>query len=132
MQGFIRFQYSDSLTKQIHHWLIGKENADLKEQALKEIWDTTEAKADLQTELSFSHVLQRLNITQPKKSRIIYLSPLKYAAAVAILCVSVAMTFWLTKHAVESKTVLMVEQYIKNGQTGRIVLPDGSTAHLNS
>lgn len=132
LQGFIRFQYSDSLTKQIHHWLIGKENADLKEQALKEIWDTTEAKADLQTELSFSHVLQRLNITQPKKSRIIYLSPLKYATAVAILCVSVAMTFWLTKNAVESKTVLMVEQYIKNGQTGRIVLPDGSTAHLNS
>ena len=44
LQGFIRFQYSDSLTKQIHHWLIGKENADLKEQALKEIWDTTEAK----------------------------------------------------------------------------------------
>ena len=29
LQGFIRFQYSDSLTKQIHHWLIGKENADL-------------------------------------------------------------------------------------------------------
>ena len=68
LQGFIRFQYSDSLTKQIHHWLIGKENADLKEQALKEIWDTTEAKADLQTELSFSHVLQGHSVNSIKST----------------------------------------------------------------
>jgi transmembrane sensor len=132
LQNFVRFQYSDSLTKQIQHWLIGKDNSDLKEQALKEIWDTTEAKADSQTELSFSHVLQRLNVAQPEKSRSIHFPLWRYAAAVAILCVSVITTFWLTKNTVESKSVLMVEQYIKKGETGSIVLPDGSTAHLNS
>lgn len=132
LQNFISFQYSDSLTKQVHRWLIEKDKADLKEQALKEAWDTIEAKADRQTELSFNHVLERLNVSPSKRTRIIHLPIWKYAAAVAVLCISIATTFWVTKETVESKTVLMVEQYIKNGQTGRIVLPDGSTAHLNS
>ena len=132
LQNFIHFQYSDNLTKQIHRWLISAEKSEEKEQALKEIWADTNAKADYHTEMSFNHVLERLNVSQPKRTKVFHFSVWKYAAALFILCVSVATTFWLTKHTVESKSVLMVEQYIKNGQTGRVVLPDGSMAYLNS
>lgn len=130
---FTRFDYSDSLTGEIHHWLIQNRHQDLKEEALRKVWDETQAKSDACTEESFQQVLNHLqvsNVTAPRTRRLVVWG--RYAAAIAILCVSVVSTFLLTKHAMKQTTVAMVEKYIRNGETGIVNLPDGSVAHLNS
>lgn len=129
---FTRFNYSDSLTNEIHHWLLQDRHENLKEEALKKVWNETKAKSDSRTEESFQQVLHRLQVSPVSVSRTYEMSFWRYAAAVAVLCVSVVSTFWLTKHYVEQPTVSMVEKYIRYGETGVINLPDGSVAHLNS
>ena len=129
---FTRFNYSDSLTNEIHHWLLQNRHENLKEEALKKVWNETKAKSDSRTEESFQQVLHRLQVSPVSVSRTYEMSFWRYAAAVAVLCVSVVSTFWLTKHYVEQPTVSMVEKYIRYGETGVINLPDGSVAHLNS
>lgn len=129
---FTRFDYSDSLTDEIHHWLIQKHHQGLKEKALRKVWDETQAKPDACTEESFQQVLNRLQISNVILSRTHHWGVWRYTAAVAILCISVVSTFLLTKHAMRQTTVSMVEKYIRNGETGIIDLPDGSVAYLNS
>lgn len=127
---FTRFNYSDSLTNEIHRWLLQNRHEDLKEEALRKVWNETEAKSDSRTEESLQQVLHRLQVSPV--SRTYEMSVWRYAAAVAVLCVSIVSTFWLTKHYVEQPSVSMVEKYIRYGETGVINLPDGSVAHLNS
>lgn len=129
---FTRFNYSDSLTNEIHLWLIQNRHKDLKVDALKKVWDETKAKPDSCTEKAFRQVLERLQVSSAFVHHTYHLSMWKYAAAVAILCVSVISTFWLTKHYVEQPSISMIEKYIRYGETGVINLPDGSVAHLNS
>ena len=127
---FTRFNYSDSLTNEIHRWLLQNRHEDLKEEALRKVWNETKAKSDSRTEESLQQVLHRLQVSPV--SRTYEMSVWRYAAAVAVLCVSIVSTFWLTKHYVEQPSVSMVEKYIRYGETGVINLPDGSVAHLNS
>lgn len=127
---FTRFNYSDSLTNEVHHWLLQNRHEDLKEEALKKVWDETKVRSDLHTEESFQQVLHRLQISPV--SRVYGISIWRYAAMVAVLCVSVVSTFWLTRRYVEHSSVSMIEKYIRHGETGSVNLPDGSVAYLNS
>lgn len=105
---FTRFNYSDSLTNEIHRWLLQNRHEDLKEEALRKVWNETKAKSDSRTEESLQQVLHRLQVSPV--SRTYEMSVWRYAAAVAVLCVSIVSTFWLTKHYVEQPSVSMVEK----------------------
>ena len=63
LDRFTRFNYSDSLTNEIHRWLLQNRHEDLKEEALRKVWNETKAKSDSRTEESLQQVLHRLQVS---------------------------------------------------------------------
>lgn len=118
-----------SVTDEVHQWLIQPEHADEKEEALRSIWEATEAMPDAGTWHSLSSVYQKAG-TAPIKNIRKKLTFWRYAAAVAVLVASVSATFFYTKDTYSD--IAMVEKFTSYGELNNVVLPDGSTVQTNS
>ena len=123
--------HSENVTKEVHQWLLDEEHADEKEAALNALWKDTEGKVDAGTWTSLEKVYSKIGVSAGTKKQY-RLFPWKYAAAVAVFVVTVSGTFWLTRNAFNEKTIAMIEQYIPDGKTRELELPDGSRVHVNS
>lgn len=128
---FTASEHSENVTKEVHQWLLDEEHADEKDTALNTLWKETEGKVDAGTWTSLENVYGKIGVSIDTKKQY-RLFPWKYVAAVAMFVVTVSGTFWLTKNTVGEKTVAMIEQYIPDGKTQEIELPDGSRVHVNS
>ena len=128
---FTASEHSENVTKEVHQWLVDEEHADEKDTALNTLWKETEGKVDAGTWTSLENVYHKVGVSADTKKQY-RLLPGKYAAAVAILIITVSGTFWLTKNAFKEETVAMTEQYIPDGETYEFELPDGSRVHVNS
>lgn len=129
---FTASEHSENVTKEVHQWLVDEEHGDEKDTALNTLWKETEGKVDAGTWTSLANVYDKIGETTVTKKQY-KLFPWKYiAAAVAIFAVTVSGTFWLTKHVFKEEAVAMIEQYIPDGKTHNIELPDGSQVHVNS
>lgn len=122
--------HSESVTKEVYQWLLDEEHADEKETALNTLWKETEGKVDAGTWTSLEKVYNKVGVSAGTKKQY-QLFFWRYAAAIALLIITVG-TFWLTKSTYKEKTVAMVEQYIPDGKTCELELPDGSRVHVNS
>lgn len=120
----------EEMKHQFHGWLTDKQHADEKEAALYECWQQTEGKQGEASDKVLQQIYQRAGIT-PTVHRIRYwLKPLRYAAAVAVLMVSVYTThLWTKKQYAELATV---EKYIRPGEMQLVELPDGTMVHANA
>ncbi|MEG1007695.1 MAG: FecR domain-containing protein [Bacteroides sp.] len=118
-----------SVTDEVHQWLIHPEHAEEKEKALHSVWEVTEGVPDADTWNSLSNVYRKAGIPQIKHTR---KQPTlwRYAAAVALLVVSVSVTFFYTKDTYSD--IAMVEKFTSYGELNSVVLPDGSTVQTNS
>ena len=100
IQRIIRlFAASDpdkKVTGEIHRWLLGQEHAEEKETALHDLWNETEGKVDQTTWDSLASVYTKVGANSGSRHqpriRFAY-----YAAAIALLIVSVSVTFQMTK-----------------------------------
>lgn len=132
IDAFTSSRHSKEVTNDVQHWLVDGAHADEKEQALRKLWNETEGKADAGTWRSLQHVYERLGIIDPQRRRY-NLWGARYAAAAVALFFIVSATFFWTRHiTMQRMAVNMVEQYIPNGKTEWVELPDGSRAHINS
>ena len=130
IRTFTATEHSEKVTKEVHQWLLEEEHADEKEQALHELWETTEGKVNADTWTSLSHVYDKLGINQ-KSERKLRLKIWQYAAAaVILLAVSISGTFFLTKDRYSG--VAMVQKFTPEGTMNYIQLPDGSMVQTNS
>ena len=131
INSFVRFNYSRKTNRLFQQWLASTDKADEKEAALNELWSNTKAKADRSTDDAFRKVMRNVGIELVPESRLYRLPVLRYAAAVAIICVSIISVSLFLGRSTEH-TVAMVEHYVKKGSTATITLPDGSQVLLNS
>lgn len=126
---FTTSEPEQSVTDEVHQWLIQPEHAQEKEEALRSLWDTTEGVADAKIWNSLSNVYKKAGVTEIKKTRK-QLIPWRYAAAVAILVASISTTFFFTKN--NYADIAMVEKTTSYGELSNLVLPDGSMVQTNS
>lgn len=133
IQRIIRlFATSDpdpKLTGEIHRWLLDQEHAGEKETALHDLWNETEGKVDRTTWDSLASVYTKVgaNSGDRHQPRIRFAH---YAAAIALLIVSVSVTFQMTKqHFAEAP---LIENITPDGRLSSLRLPDGSIVQTNS
>jgi ferric-dicitrate binding protein FerR (iron transport regulator) len=106
---------------EFHKWLVNKQFAEEKENALFSLWNRTEA-AEKTEILSETTAIQR-------KKKNIPLIIWRYATAIVlIVCISSAYIF--TRN--EAAGANIIEHYSRAGQSKTITLPDGSTVLANS
>ncbi|MEG1402240.1 FecR domain-containing protein [Bacteroides sp.] len=119
----------ETVTNEVHKWLLDPAHADEKEDALCSLWEETEAGPDASTWKSLSIVYGKAGVG---KQRNVYrrLNIWYSAAMVALLIVSVSVTSYYTKST--DSNIVMVEKLTPYGNFDRIVLPDGSIVQTNS
>lgn len=133
IQRIIRlFASSDTdkkVTGEIHQWLLDQEHAEDKETALRNLWDETEGKADRTTWDSLASVYSKVGAdSEERRQPRIHFA--YYAAAIALLIVSVSITFQMTKqHFAETP---LIESTTPDGHLSTLQLPDGSIVETNS
>lgn len=129
MSVFTASEHSEKVTKEVHQWLVDEEHADEKEAAVHALWEETEGKVDAGTWASLASVYKKVGADKKQKSEF-RIRFWHYAAAVALLVVSVSGTFYLTKK--QYAEVAMVENFTQSGQMSHVELPDGSIVQTNS
>jgi ferric-dicitrate binding protein FerR (iron transport regulator) len=124
---YTRQELDGHARENFHKWLIRKEYAKEKEDALRQLWSQTESAptADTIASLSSFKLKSCFNI---KKSATI-LTVWKYAAAI-VLMVSATAAYLFTNHSPQK--ISFTEQFVGAGQTDTLVLPDGSAIVANS
>ncbi len=115
-----------TLTK-FHRWLTDDEFAAEKEQALLAFWEQTGNTPTDSTLQSLEHLLDRKQEAEKRKIRRFTLG--RYAAAVAVI-LSIGMWLWFERTA--SAETKWVEYFAQAGDSGSILLPDGSRVYANT
>lgn len=134
---FTSSHQDEEVKSKFHAWLINEEYSDEKEAALYECWLHTNEEGTEDMEKVLSDIYQKAGIySEPVKLHparihsLQWLQPIKYAAAVAVLVVSVYTTHYLTKQ--EYTQIATIEKYVLPGEMQFVELPDGSKVQINS
>lgn len=125
----------EEIVGKVHGWLSDRENEEWKNEALHSFWNTQKP------ELSKPEVDNALRDVYGKIGRgtvrsgdgraiKMLIASLKYAAVVALVAVTAAASWYLTKE--EYENVSMVENYTKAGERKTVILPDGTQVQVNS
>jgi ferric-dicitrate binding protein FerR (iron transport regulator) len=118
----------DSHTREtFHKWLIHKEYAAEKEDALRQLWNQTENAPTTDTIASLSSLKLKSYFNTKKKH--VILAVWKYAAAIVFM-ISATAACLFTNYT--SQKISFAEQFVGTGQADTLILPDGSAIVANS
>jgi ferric-dicitrate binding protein FerR (iron transport regulator) len=117
-----------------HRWLSDKSHAADKDQALRQLWENTEAASDANTVASLESLKLKVQIKalQKKNTR---LKIWRYAACIALLLslsLSSAYIFTREYSQAQPENPVLVEYFTGFGNSETLTLPDGSTIQTNS
>lgn len=144
---FVNGAFSKKTTGLFYRWLVSEEAKQEKDVALKEVWKKVEVPAEGAPEESFVRLMRSLKVDAAdvktadvdaakvdtaKVVRVHQWKVWRYAAVLALLCVSVVTTMLLTKNVVLNERIAFMEHYVRQGSMETIQLPDGSVAVLNA
>ena len=144
--------FSKQTVGRFYRWLLSEEEVPEKEGALRDAWNRVEAPADWASEDSFVRLMRSVKVEAAnvdvskvdapevktadvgaaKVVRMRQWRVWRYAAVLALLCVSVVTTMWLTREVVLNERIAFTEHYVRQGSMETIQLPDGSVAVLNA
>ena len=128
---FTSSSFEKQTTEITQQWLIDDEHNAEKDTALKTIWDKTESVVDDTLWESLDQVYEKIGISNVKRKSSFSIHKLiPYAAAIALIILSVSSTYLYLQSQQEDST--MVELYTEAGKRNTILLPDGSTVQTNS
>lgn len=129
---FTSSSLDETTRKEVHQWLVNPEHADEKEAALHELWIETEGRPSKNMRESLEAVYHKAGVVTltPRKKQRYFSKFTRYAAAVALLIISISATYFITK--AEYSETAMVENYTRAGEMLYIDLPDGSKVQTNS
>lgn len=120
----------EKMKNKFHGWLIDAQHADEKEAALYECWTETKGRTDMNMEDKLQRIYGKAGVSVPARKKRYWLKPLRYAAAIAVLVVSVYTAHVWTKR--QYADVATIEKYIRPGEMQQIELPDGTMVQANA
>lgn len=124
---FQKGRYSKEIEEKVQRWLIDEENAEEKEKASLEYWNTLELSRDN----TASEALERVNTktrNAKKKLRILSLNYLGRIAAVIVPLIIISGIYFYN-HYTTTEDMYVSAMY---GETKHIILPDSSEVWINS
>lgn len=120
---FSENRFSPEVEADVHKWLMGEEDEEMKKEASFQYWNTIQPTPDKEASEAFNRINQKIGY--PKKSNL-FSRRLPYIAAALVplfvLCVSL---FFFSKNTDNS-----IDAITAYGEIRQVTLPDGSEVRL--
>lgn len=131
IKSFISDKFSPELKEKVWRWLVDSDKQAEKEEAMMQIWEEQEFKADASTIRSYQHFSKKIAPHSPKKAFSYTMH--KWTQVAAILLIPL-LSIWIAYLYIQpnKEDTELVEYFVPRGEQKQITLPDGSIAHLNS
>jgi transmembrane sensor len=127
---FTSSSQDEEMKSKFYGWLTDEQHAEEKNSALYEYWTNVKGSTELNLEDKLQRVYGKAGVRVPMQKKNYWLGPLRYAAAIAVLMVSVYTAHVWTKK--QYADVATIEKYVAPGETQLIKLPDGTIVHINA
>lgn len=127
---FTSSSQDEEMKSKFYGWLTDEQHAEEKNSALYEYWTNVKGNTELNLEDKLQRVYGKAGVRIPMQKKNYWLRPLRYAAAIAVLMVSVYTAHVWTKK--QYADVATIEKYVAPGETQLIKLPDGTIVHINA
>lgn len=131
IKNFASDKFSPELKEKLWKWLIDSNEQDEKEAAMMELWEEQDFKADASTERSYQNFRRKIAPGQRKATVSHAFRRWAQVAAILLIPLLSIVISYLYIQSNEEYTEL-VEYYVPRGEQKQILLPDGTTAYLNS
>lgn len=133
IQKFFDNDISPDIRQKFHYWFLNSKLTVQKEQAMEDIWETVNTKADEITYLELKTLNRRINAAN-QISRIPALQYLRQIAAILLLPLIGAFGayYYLTHHAAFLQEPELIECFVPYGEKRQIILSDGSEVWVNA
>ena len=131
LNNFIRNEISEETRQKFRQWMLDPEDRKNKDEALKELWDTTQAAYSPSDEKGWKRIVAEIDNKQRIARRLHWRRAALGAAAVLIAGLFVAQHLLLSgriARAEEERTLCYVTSQESKGE---FTLPDGSSVWLN-
>lgn len=112
-------------------WLRAPQDQETKEDQLHQYWETVENKISDNTWHDWNRLQAQLT-TPTLQKKTFHIQWMRYAAAIALLVISISGTYWATTLHTLQQPVEMVELFVQHGDTREILLPDSSRIWVNA
>lgn len=133
IKSFFGKRFSEKTQLRFRYWLRLEEDRDEKEEALLEIWKTSPSEISERTWDQLADMQERIAESEKNRLQKRWIGQLsKYAAAAAILVLTVWGTQYYTRQSLETKSSHLAEFYVPYGDQQQLVLPDGSIVWVNA
>lgn len=127
---FTSSSQDEEMKSKFYGWLTDEQHAEEKDSALYEYWKNVKGSTELNLEDKLQRVYGKAGVRVSMQKKNYWLRPLRYAAAIAVLMVSVYTAHVWTKK--QYADVATIEKYVAPGGTQLIKLPDGTMVHVNA
>lgn len=131
IKNFTSDKFSPELKEKLWKWLVDSTEQAEKDEALMELWEAQNFKADAGTERSYQNFRRKMAPRQRKATARYTLRKWLQVAAVLLVPLLSMVASYLYIQSNEEHTEL-VEYYVPRGEQKQVTLPDGTTAYLNS
>lgn len=127
---FTSSSQDEEMKSKFYGWLTDEQHAEEKNSALYEYWTNVKGSTELNLEDKLQRVYGKAGVRVPMQKKNYWLRPLRYAAAIAVLMVSVYTAHIWTKK--QYTDVATIEKYVAPGKMQLIKLPDETMVHVNA
>ncbi len=119
--------------QQVMSWLINEADREMKNEALKRVWDETDdvMNAGAMSQSVLRNQALRSHHGHQERARQIRLKVLKYAAVI-FLPIALCLGTWLMASNQMASQAMLTECHVENGQTKVLLLSDGTQVRLNA
>lgn len=128
---FFENTFPKELVLKFQFWLTRREDTDLKDEVLNELWEKETAEANQYTLYGLEQMNDRIG---KKVVRLSLIQRISRVAAILLLpIIGSLLTYWYVNNQDEQPQFAeMVEYIVPDGEMKHITLPDGSQAWLNA
>lgn len=127
---FTSSSQDEEMKSKFYGWLTDEQHAEEKNSALYEYWTNVKGSTELNLEDKLQRVYGKAGVRVPMQKKNYWLRPLRYAAAIAVLLISVYTAHVWTKE--QYADVATIEKYVAPGEMQLIKLPDETMVHINA
>ena len=134
IRSFFGKHFSKETQLRFRFWLRAEEDREEKEEMIEGIWQESPSLVSEQTWTDLAEMQERIAADgrmKPVRYRLLHRWS-KYAAVVALVVTTAAVTHFVNQHPVEMVSPKMTEVYVPYGECRQVQLPDGTSVWVNA